>query len=214
MEGDRQPGGSGVVAFSFGGSAVPAASSVKAMTLGAQSLPPNLTAVLVSIRNEAGEAVADKRRLALTAFGAGYVSESVALSPGTYAVTEFIIVDETNAARYATPIEGSEKADLVEDPLPVSFTVAAADTETVALEVNFDMLGKNARNELYVSGTAPFPYLKPILVKVAATAPVSLKFGHDTDADGKENNWSDQSDHYAFGEKGVPWVYFGVEDHP
>lgn len=86
--------------------------------------------------------------------------------------------------------------------------------ETVALEVNFDMLGKNARNELYVSGTAPFPYLKPILVKVAATAPVSLKFGHDTDADGKENNWSDQSDHYAFGEKGVPWVYFGVEDHP
>jgi len=89
-----------------------------------------------------------------------------------------------------------------------------APLETVALEVNFDMLGKNARNELYVSGTAPFPYLKPILVKVAATAPVSLRFGHDTDAEGKENNWTDQSDHYAFGEKGVPWVYFGVEDHP
>jgi len=86
--------------------------------------------------------------------------------------------------------------------------------ETIALDVNFDMLSKNPKNELYVSGTAPFPYLKPILVKVAATAPVSLKLGHDTDADGKENNWSDQSDHYAFGEKGVPWVYFGVEDHP
>ncbi len=86
--------------------------------------------------------------------------------------------------------------------------------ETIALNVNFDMLSKNAKNELYVAGTGPFPALKPILVKVAMTAPVSLKLGHDTDADGKENNWSNQSDHYAFGEKGVPWVYFGVEDHP
>ena len=86
--------------------------------------------------------------------------------------------------------------------------------ETLALDVNFDMLSKNPKNELYASGTAPFPYLKPILVKVAMTAPVSLKLGHDTDADGKENNWTTQSDHDAFGEKGVPWVYFGVEDHP
>jgi len=86
--------------------------------------------------------------------------------------------------------------------------------DTIALDVNFDMLSKNPKNELYVSGTSPFPYLKPILVKVATTAPVTLKLGHDTDADGKENNWTNQSDHYAFGEKGVPWVYFGVEDHP
>lgn len=86
--------------------------------------------------------------------------------------------------------------------------------ETIALDVNFDMLSKNPKNELYVSGTTPFPYLKPILVKVATTAPVTLKLGHDTDADGKENNWTNQSDHYAFGEKGVPWIYFGVEDHP
>jgi Zn-dependent M28 family amino/carboxypeptidase len=84
----------------------------------------------------------------------------------------------------------------------------------IALNVNFDMLSKNAKNELYVSGTAPFPALKPILVKVATTAPVTLKLGHDTDADGKDNNWTNQSDHYAFAEKGVPWLYFGVEDHP
>ena len=86
--------------------------------------------------------------------------------------------------------------------------------DSIALNINFDMISKNQKNELYVAGTSPFPYLKPILVKVAATAPVTLKLGHDTDADGKENNWTSQSDHYAFGEKGVPWVYFGVEDHP
>ncbi|WP_425994302.1 M20/M25/M40 family metallo-hydrolase [Caulobacter sp. DWR1-3-2b1] len=84
----------------------------------------------------------------------------------------------------------------------------------IALNINFDMLSKNPRNELYVSGASPFPTLKPILDKVAATAPVTLKLGHDTDADGKQNNWTNQSDHYAFAAKGVPWVYFGVEDHP
>ncbi|KQV56274.1 MULTISPECIES: M20/M25/M40 family metallo-hydrolase [unclassified Caulobacter] len=97
------------------------------------------------------------------------------------------------------------KAFVAAPPVPLA---------SIALDVNFDMLSKNAKNELYVSGTAPFPFLKPILVKVATTAPVTLKLGHDTDADGKDNNWTNQSDHYAFAEKGVPWVYFGVEDHP
>lgn len=97
------------------------------------------------------------------------------------------------------------KAFVAAQPVPLA---------SIALNINFDMLSKNAKNELYVSGTAPFPYLKPILVKVATTAPVTLKLGHDTDANGKDNNWTSQSDHYAFAEKGVPWVYFGVEDHP
>ncbi len=97
------------------------------------------------------------------------------------------------------------RAFVADPPVPLS---------SIALNVNFDMLSKNARNELYAAGVAPFPSLKPILVKVATTAPVSLKLGHDTDVDGKENNWTNQSDHFAFAEKGVPWVYFGVEDHP
>jgi len=97
------------------------------------------------------------------------------------------------------------KAFVANPPVPLS---------SIVLDVNFDMLSKNPKNELYASGTAPFPVLKPILVKLASQVPVTLKLGHDTDADGKQNNWTDQSDHYAFGEKGVPWIYFGVEDHP
>ena len=84
---------------------------------------------------------------------------------------------------------------------------------SIALNVNFDMLSKNQKNELYVAGAGPFPALKPILEKVAQGAPVSLKLGHDTDINGPRDNWTSQSDHYAFAEKGVPWVYFGVEDH-
>jgi len=84
---------------------------------------------------------------------------------------------------------------------------------SIALNVNFDMLSKNAKNELYVAGAGPHPALKPILEAVAQSAPVSLKLGHDTDVNGPRDNWTSQSDHYAFAEKGVPWVYFGVEDH-
>lgn len=84
----------------------------------------------------------------------------------------------------------------------------------IALNVNFDMIGKNAKGQLYAAGAGPQPYLRPVLENVARTAPVKLLLGHDTDAEGKQNNWTSQSDQEAFAEKGVPWVYFGVEDHP
>jgi Zn-dependent M28 family amino/carboxypeptidase len=97
------------------------------------------------------------------------------------------------------------KAFVADPPVPL---------ETIGLNVNFDMISKNAKGELYVSGAGPQPWLKPVLDGVARTAPLKLKLGHDTDADGKHNNWTDQSDQGAFADKGVPWVYFGVEDHP
>ena len=97
------------------------------------------------------------------------------------------------------------KAFVADPPVPLA---------KIGLNVNFDMISKNAKGELYVSGAGPQPFLKPVLEGVARTAPVKLKLGHDTDADGKENNWTQQSDQGPFAAAGVPWVYFGVEDHP
>ena len=97
------------------------------------------------------------------------------------------------------------KAFVADPPVPLA---------SISLNVNFDMISKNAKGQLYVSGAGPQPYLKPVLETVARTAPVKLLLGHDTDAEGKQNNWTAQSDQGAFAEKGVPWVYFGVEDHP
>eukprot|EP01035_Chromulina_nebulosa_P041095 gene41096-55559_t len=76
------------------------------------------------------------------------------------------------------------------------------------------MLSKNAKGELYAAGGSPFPWLKVRLDRLTASAPVTLKLGHDTDVDGPQNNWTSQSDHGVFAAAGVPWVYFGVEDHP
>lgn len=97
------------------------------------------------------------------------------------------------------------KAFVAKPPAPLA---------SIGLNINFDMLSRNAKNELYVSGGAKSPALKARLETLAKTAPVTLKLGHDTNAQGLTNNWTNQSDHYAFAQKNIPWVYFGVEDHP
>jgi Zn-dependent M28 family amino/carboxypeptidase len=85
--------------------------------------------------------------------------------------------------------------------------------DRTVLAVNLDMVSRNDKNELYAAGAYHFPWLKPRLDAIAATAPVTLKQGHDR-PELKENDWTMQSDHGAFHAVKKPWVYFGVEDHP
>lgn len=84
----------------------------------------------------------------------------------------------------------------------------------IALNVNFDMVSRGDKGELYAAGAYPWPFLRPRLEAVAARAAVTLKLGHDTPDLGPGQNWITQSDHYAFHAAGIPFVYFGVEDHP
>jgi hypothetical protein len=44
-----------------------------------------------------------------------------------------------------------------------------------------------------------------------APAPITLISGHDGEV-GRED-WTNQSDHGAFNRKGIPFIYFGEEDH-
>ena len=82
----------------------------------------------------------------------------------------------------------------------------------VALDVNLDMVGHSERGELYAAGTYHTPALRPALERVAAAAPVKLLLGHDRPEQG-HGDWTNQSDHYPFHSAGIPFVYFGVEDH-
>jgi Zn-dependent M28 family amino/carboxypeptidase len=83
---------------------------------------------------------------------------------------------------------------------------------TIALNINFDMVARGDKNEIYIAGTSHRPALKPILEPVASRAPIKVSFGHDTG--GGQDDWTTQSDHGAFHEAGIPFIYFGVEDHP
>jgi Zn-dependent M28 family amino/carboxypeptidase len=84
--------------------------------------------------------------------------------------------------------------------------------EQIALNVNFDMVGRSDRREIYIAGPGRWPKLRPVLDAAVAEAPVTVKFGHDTG--GGQDDWTSQSDHGVFHAAGVPFVYFGVEDHP
>ena len=83
----------------------------------------------------------------------------------------------------------------------------------VVLAVNLDMVSRSDKNELYVSGGYHFPFLVPRLDAIAKEASVKLLLGHDR-PEQAHDDWTDQSDHYAFQQIHRPWVYFGVEDHP
>jgi Zn-dependent M28 family amino/carboxypeptidase len=83
----------------------------------------------------------------------------------------------------------------------------------IALNVNLDMVSRSATNEMYAAGTYHYPSLTPILEEIAARSAVRILLGHDrpgTDGD----DWTNQSDHFEFHKAGVPFIYFGVENHP
>jgi Zn-dependent M28 family amino/carboxypeptidase len=84
----------------------------------------------------------------------------------------------------------------------------------VVLNVNLDMVSRNAQNELYLAGPGRYPALLPVAEAAVRCAPVTLRLGHDTEAAGPGNDWTGQSDHAAFHRVGIPFLYFGVEDHP
>ena len=80
-----------------------------------------------------------------------------------------------------------------------------------ALNLNFDMVGRGDKNELYVAGPGRWPALLPPAKEAASRAAITVKFGHDTG--GGQDDWTQQSDHGPFHAAGIPFVYLGVEDH-
>jgi Zn-dependent M28 family amino/carboxypeptidase len=84
--------------------------------------------------------------------------------------------------------------------------------EEIALNVNLDMVARSD-SLLFAAGTFHHPHLRPILERVEARPPVVLRFGHDEPGVEGVDDWTGSSDHRVFHAQGVPWVYFGVEDH-
>ena len=81
----------------------------------------------------------------------------------------------------------------------------------MAINLNMDMISHNDR-ELYVVGTHHYPFLKPFVERVVTQVEIALPFGHDSPELGNDD-WTSQSDHAPFHGNGIPFLYFGVEDH-
>ena len=84
----------------------------------------------------------------------------------------------------------------------------------VAMNINLDMVSRNDGNEIYAAGTSHSPWLRPLLLAVQARTSVDIRFGHDQPM-GRSGvaDWTHASDHGPFHDAGIPFVYFGVEDH-
>lgn len=82
--------------------------------------------------------------------------------------------------------------------------------DRIKLNINMDMISHNDKNELYASGTSKYPTLKDYFY--TSNPNPKILFGHD-DPESGHNDWTNQSDHSAFNDKNIPFIYFGVEDH-
>ncbi|WP_225986458.1 M20/M25/M40 family metallo-hydrolase [Rufibacter sp. LB8] len=85
--------------------------------------------------------------------------------------------------------------------------------EQILLNVNLDMVSISAKNELYASGTHHYPWVKEHLQNLKVPEGFKLTFGHDRPEQGPDD-WTFQSDHGSFHRAKIPFIYFGVEDHP
>jgi hypothetical protein len=83
----------------------------------------------------------------------------------------------------------------------------------MALNVNLDMLARSGRREIVAAGASYSPWLIPILQNVQRRTPIRIVLGHDRPGTRPRDDWTALSDHAVFHRAGVPFLYFGVEDH-
>ena len=131
---------------------------------------------------------------------------------GTAAVIEIARQLSADATRHAVVVAlldaeevGSWGARALLDQPPVPL-------ERVALNVNLDMVSRTY-GVLWAAGAHHTPELGPVLESVAERAPLGLRLGHDRPGAPEGDDWTGSSDHQVFHEAGIPFVYFGVEDH-
>ncbi len=101
-------------------------------------------------------------------------------------------------------LKGADR--FVEDP-PVA-------RENILLNINLDMVSRNEDNTINICGTYDFPKLNGPLNKIIQESSLIVTKKHEGPNFTGSDNWTKSSDHGRFLERGIPYLYFGVEDHP
>ena len=83
--------------------------------------------------------------------------------------------------------------------------------ENVVLNINMDMIAHNDNSTLWASGVYHYPNLREPLEQLKT--PLTLLLGHDDPSNKELDDWTRSSDHRIFHDLGIPFIYFGVEDH-
>ncbi len=107
---------------------------------GLKSAPSDTTSpssyhLLLTVTDAQGVQVFEDKLLEVYRFGEGFVSEKLQIERGSYKLTKFMLTDPSGAVIYAAPIKGSPKSFLVNDPLPLPFSITAGKTTQIRPEV-------------------------------------------------------------------------------
>ena len=94
-----------------------------------------ISAAIVDIETEGGELVYNTERVTFYKFNDDYISDCISLNVGAFKLTKFFLVDSSGSVLFASPLESSAKAYLVEDPLPIEFIIEKDKVTKVIPEV-------------------------------------------------------------------------------
>lgn len=86
--------------------------------------------------------------------------------------------------------------------------------EQMVLNINLDMIARGDNGVLWVVGTRLYPALVPVIDGLPQQPGVERRFGYDDPGARGRDNWVNLSDQAAFHARGVPFVFFSVDDHP
>ncbi len=82
----------------------------------------------------------------------------------------------------------------------------------IMINLNMDMISRSAKGELYVVGGRYNKTLENMVKNFKNPTTSKLLVGHDGSDD--KDDWTFSSDHGPFHRAGIPFLYFGDEDHP
>ncbi len=96
------------------------------------------------------------------------------------------------------------------------FRTGLLQPQQLGFNINIDMLSRNTEQLLYAVGTYQQPWLLPLIEQLQTQSAVKLITAHDRPwyVAGHTQDWTHSSDHGIFHQQGVPFIYFGVADHP
>ncbi|UII30473.1 glycoside hydrolase [Fulvivirga ulvae] len=84
----------------------------------------DIRAIVISIEDESGNSMYSNEEMPLYNFEGEYTTKPLSFKTGTYYITKFIVINNDMEVVYVCPVEGSEKAHLVDLPLPYRFNVS------------------------------------------------------------------------------------------
>ncbi|HEX6334243.1 MAG TPA: hypothetical protein VFZ78_08440 [Flavisolibacter sp.] len=111
---------------------------------------------LFTIMNDRNETVMSNQRLSFT-FNGKYITEKITLSPGSFRVVRFQVVNGSNVTRFAAPVTGSAKAPQVQRPLAVAFALPEITVKSVGIDVLKVESGDQPESFGYPAGSFNLP---------------------------------------------------------